>query len=183
MPTSRRSASRSAGRSNANGPGSELAVLVRGGQEVHRRAADEAGDEAVRGPAVDLVRGADLLEDALVEHGDAVPERQRLHLVVGDVDHRRADASVQALELRARLDAELGVEVRERLVEEVDVRVPRERARERDALPLAAGELVRLAVEQRLAAREPGGLLDAARGLALAARRARGGRSRCSRGR
>jgi hypothetical protein len=56
--------------------------------------------------------------------------------------------------LGPHLDSSPRVEVRERLVEEVGVGTPHERARERDALPLAARELERAPVEQRLDADE-----------------------------
>ena len=57
-------------------------------------------------------------------------------------------ASLELLELLAGRRAQLGVEVRERLVEQEDLRLADDRARERDPLALAAGELARLAVEQ-----------------------------------
>ena len=47
------------------------------------------------GRAVDLVGRAHLLDPALVEDDDAVGERQRLALVVGDVDERRAGLAVR----------------------------------------------------------------------------------------
>ena len=52
----------------------------------------------------------------------------------------------------ARLLAQLGVEIGERLVEQDHRRLVDQRARERDALLLAAGELVRVARGQM---REP----------------------------
>ena len=57
---------------------------------------------------------------------------------------------MQQLDLGAHLDAQLGVEVRQRLVEQEQLRVARQRAAHRDALALAAGELAGLAVEQML---------------------------------
>src|SRR5439155_12798622 len=51
------------------------------------------------------------------------------------------DLLLQALDLAAHLMAQPRVEVRERLIEEQDVRPLDQRARERDALLLAAGEL------------------------------------------
>ena len=145
----------------ANGPAS-------GRQEVHRRAADERGDEAVRRPAVEPVRIGDLLQLAGAQHGDPVAERERLDLVVRDVEHRPADALVQRLQLGARRRPQLRVEVRERLVQEEHVRPAREGARERDALALAAREPEGLAVEEGLAAREPRRLGDALGHLAPA---------------
>jgi hypothetical protein len=55
---------------------------------------------------------------------------------------------VELLQLGAHVHAQLGVEVRERLVEEEDVRLADERARERDPLTLPARQLVRPALEK-----------------------------------
>ena len=61
-------------------------------EEVHRRGAEEAGDERVARAGVELDGRADLLDRALVQHDDAVGHGHRLDLVVGDVDHRRLRA-------------------------------------------------------------------------------------------
>jgi hypothetical protein len=74
---------------------------------------------------------------------------------------------VEPGDLGARLDAQLGVEVRERLVHQEHGRLAHDRASERDALPLAAGELLRLAVEQVLELDRLGRLVDAALDLGL----------------
>ena len=68
---------------------------------------------------------------------------------------------MQPLQLDAELGAELGVEVRQRLVEEEDIDVAHQRAADRDALPLAAGKLRRAALQERLDLQELGGGLDA----------------------
>ena len=80
-------------------PDGELAVRRRGArrEEVHRRRADEAGDEEVRRLVVEPLRRVDLLEHAHAHHGDAVAHRHRLDLVVRDVDRRRPEL---VLELR-----------------------------------------------------------------------------------
>ena len=107
---------------------------------------------------IDVVRGVELLDDAGVHDGDPVGERQRLDLVVRDVDHRRlAEPLVQPLQLDAQLGAELGVEIGQRLVEEEDIDVAHQRAADRDALALAAGELRRAALQKRLDLQELGG--------------------------
>src|SRR5689334_24720255 len=49
-------------------------------------AADELGDEAARRPGIDRLGIAFLLHDALVEHHDAVGDRERLGLIVRDVE-------------------------------------------------------------------------------------------------
>ena len=119
----------------------EKAVLRRhqpGRQEVHGRRADEAGDEAVGRPGVEIVGGADLLDPAVAQRHDAVGERHRLGLVVGDVEAGGVEGHVQALDLGAHLDAQLGVEVGERLVEEEQLGLAGDGAADGDALALAA---------------------------------------------
>ena len=100
------------------------------------------------GLRIDLLRRAVLLQPAAVDHRDLVGQRQRLGLVVGDVDEGDAGAALQALQLDAHLLAELGVEVGQRLVEQQDFRLDHEAAGQRHALLLAAGELVRIALLQ-----------------------------------
>ena len=95
-------------------------------------------------------------------HRDAVAERHRLGLVVGHVDGGHAEPRVQLGERGAHADAQLGVEVRERLVHQERLRLAHDRAAHRDALPLAARELRRLAVEQLVEAEQLGDLVDPA---------------------
>ena len=128
--------------------------------EIHPRRADEAGDEPVGRAVVDVERAAELLDALVLHHRDPVGERHRLDLVVGDVDHRgRAEPLVQALDLVAQLVPELGVEVGQRLVEQEHGGVAHQRPADRDALALAARELVGPALEQlaRSAAAPPPG--------------------------
>ena len=97
--------------------------------------------KAVAGCVIDRLAVADLLDDALVHHGDAVRHGQRLALVVGDVDEGDADPLLDGAQLVAHMLAQLEVERRERLVEQQHLGLDRERAGDRDALLLAAGEL------------------------------------------
>ena len=69
---------------------------------------------------------------------------------------------MQARDLDPHLHAQLGVEVGERLVEQEDSRLAHHRAADRDALALAARELARLALEQRLDLQHARGLGDPA---------------------
>ena len=110
------------------------------GHAVHR--ADELGDERRRRAVVDLLGRAELLEAPAVHHADAVGDRQRLGLVVGDEQRRDAEPLLDAADLDAQLVAHARVERRQRLVEQQHARLDRERSGERDALLLAAGELV-----------------------------------------
>ena len=148
--------------------------------ERHRRAADEAGHEHVRGPVVDLLRVADLLEHARSHHGDPVAHRHRLDLVVGDEHGRDAGLALERLDLGAHVDPQLGVQVRERLVHQEHLRVSHQRPAERHPLALAAGQLPRLSVEQavqpqpRRPPRSPAARTSALRHLARLAARTRG---------
>ena len=65
---------------------------------------------------------------------------------MGDVDEGDADLGLDALELQLHLAAQLEVEGAERLVEQQHLGVVDQRAGDGDALLLAAGELVRLAL-------------------------------------
>ena len=108
--------------------------------------AEEARDEAVGGPVVELARAADLLDPRVVHHGDPVGDRHRLLLVVRDEQRRHLDLLVQPAQPLAQLRADLRVERAERLVEQQHARLDGERARQRHPLALAAGELVGVAV-------------------------------------
>ena len=74
---------------------------------------------------------------------------------------------MQARELEPHLHAELGVEVGERLVEEEDLGLAHDRAADRDALALAAGELRRLLLQVVLEPQDARGLADLVLDLGL----------------
>ena len=87
-----------------------------------------------------LLRRVALLQDAVEHHGDALAEGHRLDLVVGDEDGRHAEPVVEPGELAPHRDAELGVEIRERLVHEERLRLAHHRPPHRHSLTLAARE-------------------------------------------
>ncbi len=136
-------------------------------QQVHGRAPDEAGDEQVGGQVVDILRWTQLLQDPARHHSDAIAERHRLHLVVGDVDGRDVHPLVQPLQIPADLHAELGVQVRQRLVQQERRRLTDERPAHRDALPLPAGELRRPPAEEIVEAEHRADAADADADLVL----------------
>src|SRR5262249_24797100 len=105
--------------------------------------ADEVGDEARAWPLVDLARRADLLDAAEIHDGEPPRHRHRLLLVVGHHDEGEAELLLQAHQLKARALAQLAVERRQRLVEQQELGPLDQRAGERHALALAAGELPR----------------------------------------
>ena len=103
----------------------------------------------------------------LVHHGDAVGHGHRLLLIVRDDDEGHAEVVLDVHQLELGLLAQLLVERGERLVEEQHLRPLGERAGERHALALAARELVRVALRQRLQLHEAQHLADARRDLGL----------------
>src|SRR5438105_595631 len=128
-------------------PPMNLAELGELGQ-VHRRGTEKSSDEGICGVVVDFGRRAELVDNAFIEHQDAVAHGHGFHLIVRDVDRRSADAAVKALELLARGGAQLGVKIRERLVEQEHGGLADDRAGKRNPLAFAAGELARLALEK-----------------------------------
>ena len=91
----------------------------------------------------------------------SVPQRHGFGLVVRHIQHGGAERVVQPRDLAPHLHAQLGVEVGERFVEEKHRRLADDRPTEGDALLLAARELPRPLLEQRLDAQDPGGFPDA----------------------
>ena len=90
-----------------------------------------------------------------MHHGDACCQRHRLDLVVRDVHDRGAQPLMQPLDLHAHLDAQLRIQIGQRLVEQEQQRITHQGAAHRHALTLPAGKLRRLAVEQRLDLQQP----------------------------
>src|SRR5262249_38340594 len=74
----------------------------------------------------------------------------RLDLVVGDGDGRHADRTLLPNQLVTGRYAQRRVEIRQGLVEQEDLRLAHNGPSQRDALTLAAGERMRLALEKWL---------------------------------
>ena len=83
-----------------------------------------------------------LLDAARLHHADPVGHRERLFLVVGDEDGGDREPLLEGADLVAQLGADLGVERRERLVQEQDPRLDREGPRKCDPLLLSSRHLV-----------------------------------------
>src|SRR5436309_8146917 len=116
--------------------------------EIHRRRADEAGNEDVLGIFVQVLRRADLLKHAATHDRDLVTHRHRLDLIVRDVDRRRLQLLLQLQDLGPSLHTQLRVEIRQRLVHQERRRLADDGTPQRNALALAAGELLRLALDE-----------------------------------
>ena len=87
-------------------------------EEVHRRRTEEIGDEVVDRIGIDFHRRSDLHDFARAHDDDAVGERHCLLLVVGHEDEGALERLVQPVAFGAQLAPQLGVEARERLVEQ-----------------------------------------------------------------
>jgi hypothetical protein len=95
---------------------------------------------------VELVGGPRLLDPAFVHHDQLLGDVHRLLLVMGDEDRRHVHLLVEAAQPGAQVLADLGVEGAEGLVEQQHLRFHRQCPSQRHALPLAAGELVGIAL-------------------------------------
>ena len=117
-------------------------------QKIHSGAANEPGHEDVHRIVVDPVRRVVLLQLSVRKYRDAIAERHRLNLIMGDVNRRYAQSGMESPEFRAHLHAKLGVQIGQGFVEEERLRVTNNGAAHRDALSLAAGKLLRFTDHQ-----------------------------------
>ena len=108
-------------------------------RKVHGRATEKRCDEGVRRLAVARVRSSHLVDAAAIHDHEHVADRHRFHLVVGDVNRRRAQPVVQATDGGAHFGAQTRVEVGKRFVVQEDARLAHDRTPEGDALALATG--------------------------------------------
>ena len=107
--------------------------------------AEEARDEAVGRAVVEFGRRAHLLDTALTHDRDPVRQREGLVDVVGDENGGDAEAMLQVGQFAAHVLAQAGIEVRQGLVEQQQVRLDDDGAGERDALLLSARQFGGLA--------------------------------------
>ena len=144
--------------------------------------ADEGGDERRRWAVVDGVAVADLLHPAAVHHRDAVRHRQRLALVVGDVDEGDADALLDRPQFR-RACAGAAADRAPKAARRAAAPAARPRARGRWRRAASGRRTVRrdLLVAGARQARPAPAIRRPCGGAPWRRRRARAGRSRCSR--
>ncbi len=109
---------------------------------------------------VDLVRTADLLDAAFVHHRNPVGNFQRLFLIVGDEHAGDVNFVVQLAQPAAQFQTDFRVQRAEGFVEQQDAGLDRQRARQRDPLPLASGKLGRITAGQILQLDQPQQLVD-----------------------
>ena len=132
-------------------------------EQVDRRIAEQLRDPDRRGPEVDVLGRADLRDLPLREHRDCVAERHRLLVVLGDVDRGRTLSGEQPRQLDPHLEAQLRVDVAQRVVEQEHLRRCDERAGERGALLLAVRQRSRIVGEDMRDLEQSRDVLDPAR--------------------
>src|ERR1700722_1401519 len=112
--------------------------LDRAFKEIHGRRAHKIGDEEIGRRIVNLHGRPDLLQLAILQDSNLGRKRHRLDLIVRDIDDRCSGLLMKPLDLDTHVDAKLGVEIRERLVEQEHLRLAHEGSAHGDALPLTA---------------------------------------------
>ncbi|MCB5283754.1 hypothetical protein BJQ89_03528 [Arthrobacter sp. ES1] len=137
-------------------------------EQVHCGRADKAGHKNVLRLVVEVARGVDLHQQAVLQDGNAVAHGHGLDLVVGHIDRGDTQPAGQGRDLRAGLDPELGVKVGQRLVHKEHLRVADDGTTHGNTLALATGECLRLAVQVRLEIQQLGSFTDAFGTLFLA---------------
>jgi len=95
-----------------------------------------------------VVRAADLLDSAMVHHHHPVRQFHRLLLIVRHEHTGHTDLLVQPPQPAPQLQADLGVERAEGLVEQQHARLHRQSPGQRHPLPLATGKLTRIPFAQ-----------------------------------
>ena len=84
---------------------------------------------------------------------------------MSDHDHRGAELALQAAHLGPHGLAQAGVQVADRLIEKVEVRLLNDGAADRHALLLTAADLLHVSIEELLDAKQTGDLHDPAVGF------------------
>jgi hypothetical protein len=131
--------------------------------------AHEVGHEGAGRLVVQRPGRAHLFDAALVHQHDAVGQALRLFLVVRDHQRGQAQPRLQLAQLAAQPRAHLGVQRRQRLVQQQQRRRQRQRTRQRNPLLLAAGqlagELLLVSLQRQQRSGRPPCLSDLGRGL------------------
>ena len=113
--------------------------------DVHAGRADEITDEGVLRPLEQFLGRTDLHDLAVIHDNDLLGESQGFGLVVRDIDHGIAEALVQLLQLRAQHPLHVGIDNRQRLIEQDGIDVgSNEATAQRYLLLLIGGETARL---------------------------------------
>ena len=96
----------------------------------------EIGDEAIDRTMIEILRRADLRDAAVLHANNPVSQRQGFLLIVRDHNCQNAKPLLQLADFRAQFDAHLGIQRRQRLVKQKQLRL--DRHRRAPARPVAA---------------------------------------------
>ena len=146
--------------------GRRAASDIAAAQQVHAGLSDEGRNEGVRRVLVEVFRIAQLLHCAGAQHGDPVGDRERVELIVGHHDHGGAEFSLEPPNLASHRLSQTGVEVADRLVEQVQVRLLHDRAADRHPLLFPSGNRLDSPIEERFDAEQTRDAFDALGDLA-----------------
>ena len=141
---------------NGQAHGAVGALATLGLHKVDGGVAHEVGDEQVVGLGIHGQGGVILLQNAVVDQADLGGQGHGLHLVMGDVDEGGAGLQVQALQFVAHLQAELGIQVAQRLIHEQHQGFGGQGTGDGHALLLTAGQLRRIPIHEHANLHDPG---------------------------
>ena len=139
----------------------------RGWQQVDMRLAKARGDIDGNRSLVDLTRGAELDQPALVKDADMGGHGHRLYLIMGHVQKGCAKVLVDSLQLDPKIGAQFGVQRGQRFVHQVDARLAHQCAADGNALHLAPRQRGGLVVQLVRDAQNLGHLLHPSCNLGL----------------
>ncbi len=114
------------------------------------------------GIVVQVLGRIHLLHNAVLHDHDTGSHRHSLGLVVGNVDEGGLQAMMQLGDLGAHGHAQLSIQVGQRFVHQEDLGFTHDGAAQSDALTLAAGQSLRLTVQQVVNAQNAGSFFHAA---------------------
>ena len=117
-----------------------MAVLPEYMQAAHIVVADKTGGKFAGGAAVELFRAGVLLDAPLVEQHHLVGHGQGFFLVVGHKNGGELQFFLDIADLAAQAFADAGVQCRQRLVQQQQLWLHHQPARQGHALFLAAGQ-------------------------------------------
>src|SRR6185503_15200684 len=103
--------------------------------------AEEVEHEGAGGFVIKLLRRAHLLERAFAQQHDAIGKLKRFLLIMGDEDRGETGALVQIAQPASQLTPHLGVERAKRFVQQEQIRLNRQRSRQRYTLTLPTRKL------------------------------------------
>ncbi len=127
------------GRGQPDGIRPDRETALRQGQ--HVVPAHEARDELCRGRVEHVTRAARLFDLRVVHHHDLIRQGQRLVLTVGDMDETDPELALQPLQFCPHPHPQERVKRGQRFIQQQDLRVGDQRAGQRHALLLTAGQL------------------------------------------